>query len=312
MLSVVISTHNPNRSRLQRTLAGLRVQSLPVDQWETIIIDNRSDPEVTTSEITTDAPRNLRIVKESRLGLSIARRRGLLESKGDLIILVDDDNVLARDYLETATRLLQTHTQLGAAGGRSVPEFESKPENWVAEFHDLLACRDLGAEVIIAHRKIAAPGRLAYPTCAPIGAGMILRRESAMAWLNSSETNAISDRLGTALSSGGDNDIILTVFAAGWAVGYFPSLSLIHLIPETRTSKQYLGRLNRGIAESWVKVLAKHGACPWLPIPVWIVPLRQFRSYFRHFSLSSPAAWVRWQGTCGHFAGLAAIGRNLN
>ena len=46
-VSVVISTHNPNEPRLQRTLAGLRAQTLPLDRWQLVLVDNAStDPAV--------------------------------------------------------------------------------------------------------------------------------------------------------------------------------------------------------------------------------------------------------------------------
>ena len=40
-----------------------------------------------------------------RLGLTPARLRGIRESRGELLVFVDDDNVLERDYLEVALAL---------------------------------------------------------------------------------------------------------------------------------------------------------------------------------------------------------------
>src|SRR5690606_755347 len=87
---------------------------------------------------------------EETLGLTAARRRGLFEARGDVIVMVDDDNVLNPDYLEQAAALITEYPQLGAAGGKSRPEFETPPAAWVSEFHGLLACRNLGDEVLIA------------------------------------------------------------------------------------------------------------------------------------------------------------------
>jgi hypothetical protein len=70
--------------------------------------------------------------------------------------------------------------------------------------------------------------------------------------------------------------------------------------------RDYLARLNRGIAKSWMQVLRKHDANPWSPIAPWTVPLRQFKAWFTHRAWSGPAEFIRWQGACGHFEGRGA------
>ncbi len=306
-LSVVIPTHNPDTGRLRRTLAGLRTQTLLAAGWETILVDNASTVSVSLDALGEFAPSNTRIVREPQLGLTAARRRGFTEARGEVIVLVDDDNVLAPSYLELVLQILAAHPRLGAIGGRSFPEFERPPPAWMREFDDLIACRDLGPAPRVASSFRAQPaGRIAYPDCAPIGAGMALRREAAAMWLEASNRNAPTDRRGTDLTSGGDNDIILTL-ARDWDVGYFPSLTLSHLIPEARTTRDSLARLNHGIAKSWVQVLHQHQANPWPAITAWTVPLRKLKAWFAYRSWSSPAAYVRWRGACGHFEGRAAV-----
>ena len=145
-----------------------------------------------------------------------------------------------------------------------------------------------------------------YPLCAPIGAGMVLRREAAQVWLDAPDPG-LTDRRGGELTSGGDNDIVLTLFGAGWDVAYFPDLSLTHLIPASRLDPEYLARLNRGIQKSWVQVLARHHICPWPPIPSWTLAARHFRAWFIHRAWTSDAARIRWQGICGKFEGLANL-----
>jgi glycosyltransferase involved in cell wall biosynthesis len=302
LLSVVIPTHRPDGARLRRSLAGLRAQSLPVSDWETVLVDNASVPPVELATFADDAPTNLRLVTEPALGLTAARRRGFVEAHGELLVLVDDDNVLAPDYLERVVAIFTAHPTLGAIGGRSAPEFAAPPAPWQREFFDLLALRDLGPEPLFA-AGLRPPGsaRNVYPACAPIGAGLALRRAVAVTWLATSPT--LSDRRGTDLTSGGVNDIVFTALHAGWGVGYFPTLALTHLIPAGRLDPAYLARLNRGIQQSWMQVLTLHGANDWPPIPRWTVPLRQLKAWFTHRAWSSPAARIRWQGACGHFEG---------
>jgi len=312
-LSVVIPTHNPHAGRLQRTLAGLQAQNLPAKHWETLLVDNASAPALDPLSLPPGRPSNLRLLVEPTLGLTAARRCGFRAAQGELCVLVDDDNVLAPSYLAEVGRILSANPEIGALGGSSRPEFETPPPAWAREFFPLLALRDLGSQAIVAGLERATDGsHFVYPAWAPIGAGMAVRRTAALPWVETAADPTLSDRRGPALSSGGDNDLVLAILKAGWKVGYFPELSLTHLIPNSRLDPEYLERLNRGIQQSWMQVLTRHGANPWSTIPSWTVPLRQLKAWFTYRGWSRPAGRIRWQGACGHFDGRAnPAGREL-
>jgi glycosyltransferase involved in cell wall biosynthesis len=301
-ISVIVPTHAPHPGRLARTLAGLRAQTLPASRWEILLVDNASQPPVAAPP---GAPANLRIVPEPELGLTAARRRGFRESLGDIVVLVDDDNVLASDYLERVLALFAAHPKVGALGGRSIGEFEApRPPWWRAEFDGLIACRDLGPAPLFSEE-----GSAAYPACAPIGAGMALRRAAVQSWLDDTASGALPDRRGTALTSSGDNDIVFSLLRAGWQAAYFPELVLAHLIPAARIAPAYLARLNRGIQRSWVIVLARHGQCPWRAIPRWTVPLRAARAWLRCAAWRGPAEAIAFHGLLGRLEGQSDLSR---
>lgn len=304
-LSVIVPTHNPDPGRLRRTLLALRAQTLPASEWETILVDNASTRFPGHSFFADCAPSQFIIVPEPALGLTPARRRGFRAAGADLAVLADDDNVLAPDYLAETAALFGAHPRIGALGGKSIPEFASPPPPWVHEFFPLLALRDPGENSQVSS-GLRSPGgtRNEYPACAPLGAGMGLRRAAWTAWLEERPDRATpSDRRGDSLASGGDNDIVLTVMGAGWEVGYFPSLSLIHLIPATRLEPAYLARLNRAIQQSWMQVLSLHDANPWPALTRSSAAIRRVRAWWVRRAWSSPAARIRWHGDCGHFAG---------
>ncbi len=308
-LSIVIPAHNPNPGRLSRVLTGIREQSLGKDAYETIIIDNASSSALSVAQMARlgPIPDKLHVVREERMGLAFARQAGLRATRGKFVVLVDDDNVLAPDYLEQVLRFFAGHPQVGALGGRSLPEFEQSPASWQRQFFPLLALRDPGDQPKISRGlRPAGAVRNAYPTdAAPIGAGMALRREAALQWLASSSGTQLSDRRGGELTSGGDNDIVLTLMKHGWEVAYSPDLSLTHLIPAGRLDPAYLARLNRGIQKSWMQVLFRHEANPWPPVAPWTMPLRKLKAWFVYRAWNGPAAYIRWQGACGHFEGRA-------
>jgi glycosyltransferase involved in cell wall biosynthesis len=306
VVSVVIPTHNPHPGRLQRTLRALREQTLPASQWETVLVDNASDPAVVPAALNEFSPPNLRVVREPRLGLTAARQRGVAEAKGEFVVLVDDDNMLSPDYLGQVLAVFARHPRIGIAGGKSIPEFEREPLPWQREFLPLLALRDLGpVEIISTGLYSAEKGRNDYPLFSPIGAGMALRREVWLAWLAAARARvaALSDRRGAELTSSGDNDIVLSAMRAEWQVGYYPELHLTHLIPAGRLEADYLARLNRGIQKSWMQVLSLHEANPWPPLSSLSALFRKVKAWFIHRAWTSSVARIRWQGACGHFDG---------
>src|SRR4030095_1866009 len=95
-LSVAICTHNPRADYFARTLDGLRAQTLSRNEWELLIVDNASAPPLAPD--LSWHPRG-RIVREERAGLTPARTCAIRSTIADLIVFVDDDNVLAPDYL---------------------------------------------------------------------------------------------------------------------------------------------------------------------------------------------------------------------
>jgi glycosyltransferase involved in cell wall biosynthesis len=306
-ISVIVPSHNPDPARLRATLAGLRAQTLSPECWETLLVDNVSDRWPSLDD--RDLPPNSKIVRESALGLSSARRAGFRAARAPLAVLVDDDNVLAPDYLENVLTIFATYPKVGVAGGRTLPGFSAPPPAWTKEFHGLLALRDLGEnEIISVGLRPAGSTRNEYPLFAPFGAGMALRREAWTAWIDSRHgVRAPSDRLGTNLSSSGDNDIVLCAMRSGWEAGYFPQLQLTHLIPPERLEPGYLARLNRGVQQSWIQVLSLHDACPWPPLSRLGAAFRKARAWCRHRPWTSPAARIRWQGACGHFDGRVSM-----
>jgi glycosyltransferase involved in cell wall biosynthesis len=301
-VTVIVPAHNPDHGRLRETLLGLRAQTLPADRWEALLVDNASTRWPAAPFFAACAPANFAVLQEPTLGLTAARRAGLSAARGEFAILVDDDNVLAPDYLERVLACFARLPSLGAAGGKSLPRFETEPVDWQREFLPLLALRDLGPDEIVSRGlRPAGATHNEYPAYAPIGAGMALRRAAGEPWLASDAT--LSDRRGGELTSSGDNDIVLTLLHHGWEVGYFPELSLTHLIPAGRLTPGYLARLNRGIQKSWMQVLTRHDANPWPPISASSALLRKTKAWFTYRGWSGSAGHIRWQGACGHFDG---------
>lgn len=304
-LSVLLPTHNPDQLTLDRTFAALDKQSLPREFWELVVVDNASTAPVTIPDI-----QNCRLVYEGKLGLTNARSAGIRNSRGDVLVLVDDDNQLDPQYLEHALRVMRSHPNVGVVGGpiRLPTGFPAHP--WLGEFEGLLAIRDFGKRPLILP-AVEYLQKRTHPAWLPVGAGMVIRREAALSWIQSlgaTEGSAgLSDRSGESLTSGGDNDIVFHALRDGYDAMYDPKLSLTHNIDPARCHPKHLARLNRGIQRSWVKVLELHEMNPWPPISRWTVPLRAARAYVRRKGWRYPAGYIRFYGALGHFEGRADI-----
>lgn len=236
--SVIICTHNPRPDLLARALRGLAQQSLPRDRWDLLIIDNASTPAVEDFADVAWHP-HARIVREERLGLTAARLRGIEEAGADLLVFVDDDNVLAPDYLEQALSIGATHPFLGAWGGSAIGEFEGPVPDVLKPWIHLVAVHEC--------RRVIWSNQSYHTT--PHGAGMCIRKTIAEAYANrvrSDPARLRLDRTGTSLLSCGDTDMADTSFEYGLGVGRFPQLSLMHIIPRRRLTEEYFLKAAQG------------------------------------------------------------------
>lgn len=309
-LTVAICTYNPRRDYLTRAIAALQQQTLPLTDWDLLVIDNASSTAVADWLDLSWHPR-ARIVVESRQGLTSARLRAFHEAQTENLVFVDDDNVLAQSYLQQGLEMLVRSPQLGAIGGKCLPEFEQLPAPWFQGMDGSLGLQDFGDEAKVhTWANAAAPTDRQYPAWAPIGAGLMLRRAAMAAYCDSLANDPrrlALDRTGNSLTSGGDNDLIMTVLEQGWAIGYCPQLSLLHLIAAGRLSPDYLCRMNRAACRSWVQVLDLHGLRPWPKIPAWTLPLRRLKSYLHLRPWTSTTAAIHWQRACGLLEGQAQL-----
>jgi glycosyltransferase involved in cell wall biosynthesis len=237
-LSVLIPAHNPRAEFIGRVLAALRAQTLPLCQWELLLIDNASTPAVTVD--LSWHPR-ARIVREPVLGLTAARLAGFSAAQGDWLVLVDDDNVLAPDYLGQILALTAAHPRLGSGSGCVRLEFQPgaipPPPAW----------RGFLAERTCTTPQISRdPG---HNGSTPWGAGMFIRREVAEAYAHHARNDPRRlqlDLQGGQLVYGGDTDIAFTGCDLGFDKGVFPQLQLDHLIPASRCTREYLIRAAEG------------------------------------------------------------------
>lgn len=244
-ISVILCTHNPRPDYLARALASLRVQTFDRRRWEFLLIDNASTPPLDNGWDLSALPL-ARTIREERLGLTAARLRGIAEASGDLLVFIDDDNVLAPDYLEQAAAIAASSPHLGVLGsGTLVPEFEVPPPPELASRTEILALR-----------TVPAPLWSNNPNdyrCVPWGAGIVVTKPIARRYgrfLDERNLTSLVGRRGQHLFSGEDDLFSWTSIAAGLGFGVFPQLHVTHLIAARRLTQAYFLRLIRDSAYS--------------------------------------------------------------
>jgi glycosyltransferase involved in cell wall biosynthesis len=269
-LTVAICTRNPRADYLQRTLAALAAQTLDRSRWELLLVDNGSSPSV-AERFDLGWHAAGRHLLEPTLGLTPARLAAVNAAQSDLLVYVDDDNVLAPDYLTEVARIAEEWPELGAWGGHIAAEFESPLPAWFGQnWLYWLAVRPVTRVSWSNVPFDAAP--------LPYGAGMCVRRvvaEHYAAAILPAPHRRMLDRTGDSLIGGGDADLGFTAYDLGLGNGLFPSLRLTHLIAARRLTVEYMERLVGDMSFSYVVLHALRGRPP--KYPSW--PARLLKRY---------------------------------
>lgn len=245
-VSVVLCTQNPRPWSFARALAALDRQSRR--DFELVLVDNASTPPLVQEELCAGRTFPLRLIAESRAGLTWARCRGIAETSGDLLVFVDDDNCLDDDYLARACAIAAAEPEIGAYGGVARADASLRMAPWQRRLVGHLGIRDNGPDVITSREPRWGPWE-------PIGAGMVVRRAVAehFARLVAARPGSLAlGRRGSLQMSGDDALMARASYDCGFSCSYQPALKLTHLIEPSRLKASMLARTIYGHGRSYV------------------------------------------------------------
>jgi glycosyltransferase involved in cell wall biosynthesis len=260
-LEVVICTYN-NAAMLDGVLSALACQrQVERERWTCLIVDNNSTddtPNVIARHVLSGAIPDLRSAREPKQGLTLARLRGVRSATAQWIAFVDDDCFLQSDWIAQAIAFAESHSSVGAFGGRVVLDWEAEPPRYVRAYGYCFAEQN--------------HGNFQQQVAFLAGAGLVVNRSalSACGWIDSP---LLADRVGEKLVSGGDVEIVLRIAGIGRELWYVPQCVLNHRIPARRFSPLYLRDINRnlGISQALADALVSED-----PISSWL-----FESIFK-------------------------------
>jgi len=241
--SILFCTHNSARV-IAEALKAVQKQSALDAVCEVIIVDYKSTDDTLqiVNAVFQEFPMPMVLVNCEMPGKSPAIILGLNKAQGDYIIVVDDDNILAEDFVEVAQNIL-VDDQIGCLGARGFMADEnmsSLPE-WFER-----------------HKGVYAIG---LPNNGIItdwvwGAGSIVNRR---AWNRLSE-KSFSFKLNparltssTPISIGGEDvELSLAIRLLGYKVEASEALHFIHKFEPSRLNEAYLLKTAFGVSRAVV------------------------------------------------------------
>lgn len=235
-ISVIICCYN-SENRIVNTLFHLS-QCVSLSKGlidEIILVDNNSSDEtVKTAEDfwrNTGEEQIFKIVFESIPGLVHARRRGLDESKNEIVVFCDDDNWLVPSYFTKLEKYFE-NKQVGAVGGRGIPIANTVIPEWFFENLDAYACS-------------AQTSNMLY------GASLAIRSSILKKFYTDALSVKLKGRTKDSLDSGEDNLLCNFVKKQGYTL--IPdNTPFCHFMESKRLDVDYLYKL----AESFGKATA--------------------------------------------------------
>lgn len=117
-VSIVLPLFNAGEY-VDACLASLRAQTL--DSWEAIVVDDGStDHGPTTVEQAARSDPRIRLIQQTNKGVSAARNIGIEHARGETVLALDPDDLLAPNALSELKSTLDASGEAGAFGAYDV------------------------------------------------------------------------------------------------------------------------------------------------------------------------------------------------
>ena len=228
-LDVIVPTYN-RQEMLKQTLNSLLTAQVPSGlEVSVTAVDNNSTDK--TRQVVEEWARRfdgrLNYVFESRQGRSSALNAGIMSTDGDLIGMIDDDEVIdERWYIRVQSAF--SRGDVDFIGGPYMPRWGASPPSWLPmNYVGVIGWIDGGDKVVPYDKNY--PGIL-------MGGNAVLTRsivEKVGLYMTS------LSRTGKRLLAGEDEDMYQRLLAAGARGFYLPDLIIHHYIPPERLTKRY-------------------------------------------------------------------------
>lgn len=239
-ISIIVCTYNRDKY-LYSALECIAKNGFDTGNYEIVLVNNNStdNTESECNRFKSAYPDvDFRYFVETQQGLSFARNRGIEESRGEMLVFLDDDSFIKSDYLSNLVGNLEKYPETMAFGGKIKPRFEAgKAPEWLCKWtYSWVSALDKGDDVVLFEGN-------SYP----IGANMGFRKQCV------EKCGVFNTSLGRSkknLMGGEEKDIFNRFKENGMLIYYFPNIEVEHIIPPSRTTREYVVKMGRGIGMS--------------------------------------------------------------
>jgi glycosyltransferase involved in cell wall biosynthesis len=114
-VSVIIPTYNGARF-IEETLDSVRAQTYDMTRVEVVVVDDGS------SDGTADLVErrgDVRCIRQANAGVAVARNRGIAETRADVVMLLDQDDLWEPEKVVLQMAYLGAHPDVGAVAGHA-------------------------------------------------------------------------------------------------------------------------------------------------------------------------------------------------
>lgn len=247
MFSIIIPTHNRSKL-LEKTLKSIKQNLGLRNNFEILIIDNASnDATKEISEHFTNVDARFKYFYVDKIGLHEGRNYALRVAKGDVFCYLDDDVELLDTWFEGIEESFD-ETDVVLVGGKNLPNFESKPPDWIYEIWEnkknigYLSIIDLGDE------KKYIDSYLVYGCNFAISRRVLIECEGFHP--DGYPKNLIIFR------GDGESYVSNFIMKKGYKTVYNPKVSVLHYVPFSRLNFEYFKNraYNQGISDSFTYI----------------------------------------------------------
>ena len=240
-LSIIICTYNRDQY-IYNILESLAKNDFPHSDYEIVLVDNNCTDN-TRSEcqrFQSNYPEiNFQYNIEKNQGLSYARNNGINHSKGDVLIYVDDDALVNKEYLKTYYDFFDKNPSAMAAGGAVLPIYERGEEpHWMSKYTRQL----LTGKLFLGEKQRKFPHN-AFP-----GGGNAAYRKEVFEKVGL--FNVELGRKGNSLMGAEEKDLFDKMTSQGIEFYYLPTAVLYHLISDKKLTQEYFNQLTLSIGKS--------------------------------------------------------------
>ncbi len=240
MLSIIICTYNRDKY-IYNVLKSIADTDFDKKNYEIILINNNStdNTKLECNRFGHDFPSvEFYYFFEENQGLSYARNRGIKEAKGEILIYVDDDALVNKEYLQAYYDFFENYPNAFAAGGPIIPKYETKQPSWMSYY-----TKELITGYLYKGNTVSEFKQRRYP-----GGGNAGYRKTVFDQIGFFDVKL--GRKGNNLVGAEEKDIFDKMTKKGMSYYYIPNAILYHIIPKTKLTKDYFNRLTHSIGKS--------------------------------------------------------------